>query len=71
VGKIDDHSRFVTGHRWGWSEDSLHLAAAFKRAVAARGLPGTAYVDYADPPVMPMEHPGGCWARDALAMVSA
>ena len=35
---LDDHSRFVTGHRWGWSEDSLHLAAAFKRAVAARGL---------------------------------
>ena len=26
-------------HRWGWSEDSLHLAVAFKRAVAARGLP--------------------------------
>ena len=39
---LDDHSRFITGHRWGWSEDSLHLAAAFKRAVAARGLPRTA-----------------------------
>jgi putative transposase len=53
VAFLDDHSRFVTGYRWGWSEDSLHLAVAFKRAVAARGLPGTAYVDYADPPVMP------------------
>ena len=41
---LDDHSRFITGHRWGWSEDSLHLAAAFKRAVAARGLPRTLYV---------------------------
>ncbi len=43
---LDDHSRFITGHRWGWSEDSLHLAAAFKRAVAARGLPRTLYVGY-------------------------
>ena len=41
VAFLDDHSRFITGHRWGWSEEnSLHLAAAFKRAVAARGLPG-------------------------------
>ena len=45
VAFLDDHSRFVTGARWGWSEDSLHLAAAFKRAVAARGLPARAYVD--------------------------
>lgn len=45
VAFLDDHSRFITGHRWGWSEDSLHLAAAFKRAVAARGLPRKLYVD--------------------------
>ena len=47
---LDDHSRFVTGHRWGWSEDSLHLAVAFKRAVAARGLPARAYVFVLDTP---------------------
>jgi len=68
VAFLDDHSRFITGHRWGWSEDSLHLAAAFKRAVAARGLPGTAYVDYADTPVMPMaaERPWSACASGPL-----
>ena len=71
VAFLDDHSRFVTGHRWGWSEDSLHLAVAFKRAVAARGLPARAYVDYADTPVMPIEHPGWCCARDVVVAGSA
>jgi putative transposase len=60
VGKIDDHSRFVTGHRWGWSEDSLHLAAAFKRAVAARGLPRTLYVDN-----------GACFVDETTAVTCA
>ena len=32
---IDDHSRLITGFRWGLSEDTLHLAEALKRAVAA------------------------------------
>jgi putative transposase len=44
VAFLDDHSRFVTGYRRGWSEDSLHLAAAFKRAIAARGLPRTLWI---------------------------
>jgi putative transposase len=57
---LDDHSRFVTGHRWGWSEDSLHLAAAFKRAVAARGLPALAYVDYAGSWIMPTQARRSC-----------
>ena len=60
VAFLDDHSRFVTGHRWGWSEDSLHLAAAFKRAVAARGLPGTAYVDN-----------GACFVDETIAVTCA
>ena len=57
---LDDHSRFITGYRWGWSEDSLHLAAAFKRAVAARGLPGTAYVDN-----------GACFVDETIAVTCA
>ena len=60
VAFIDDHSRFITGHRWGWSEDSLHLAVAFKRAVAARGLPGTAYVDN-----------GACFVDETIAVTCA
>ena len=35
---IDDHSRLIAGFRWGFSEDSLHLAEALKRAVAVRGV---------------------------------
>ena len=34
VAFLDDHSRFITGHGWGWSEDSLHLAAAFSGPAA-------------------------------------
>ena len=60
VAFLDDHSRFITGHRWGWSEDSLHLAVAFKRAVAARGLPGTAYVDN-----------GACFVDETIAVTCA
>ena len=63
VAFLDDHSRFITGYRWGWSEDSLHLAAAFKRAVAARGLPGTAYVDYAEVDVKPENLNPACSGR--------
>jgi putative transposase len=57
---LDDHSRFITGHRWGWSEDSLHLAAVFKRAVAARGLPRTLYVDN-----------GACFVDETTAVTCA
>ena len=60
VAFIDDHSRFVTGYRWGWSEDSLHLAVAFKRAVAARGLPARAYVDN-----------GACFSDETFAVTCA
>jgi len=34
---IDDHSRLVTGHRWGHSEDTVHLEAAMRNALASRG----------------------------------
>jgi transposase InsO family protein len=52
---IDDHSRLITGFRWGFSEDSLHLAEALKRAVAIRGVPARLYVDN-----------GACFSDEAL-----
>jgi putative transposase len=42
---LDDHSRAVVGHRWGYSEDSVRLAAALRPALAARGIPEGVYVD--------------------------
>jgi putative transposase len=42
---IDDHSRLITGCRWGYSEDSLHLAEALRQAIAIRGVPTRLYVD--------------------------
>jgi putative transposase len=42
---IDDHSRAVPGHRWGFAEDTVRLAAALRPALAARGVPEYIYVD--------------------------
>jgi len=42
---IDDHSRALTGYRWGHSEDALHLAAALRAGLAARGIPQVVYLD--------------------------
>ena len=42
---LDDHSRLVTGHRFGFAEDTVRLAAALEPALAARGVPGSCYVD--------------------------
>lgn len=42
---IDDHSRLITGCRWGYSEDSLHLAEALRQAIAIRGVPARLYCD--------------------------
>ncbi|MFJ5726271.1 DDE-type integrase/transposase/recombinase [Streptomyces sp. NPDC093149] len=38
---IDDHSRAVMGHRWGFAEDTVRLAAALRPALAARGSRAT------------------------------
>jgi len=46
---IDDHSRLLTGYRWGSMEDSLRLEAALRKGLAARGIPGRAYVDNGSP----------------------
>ncbi|WP_405176982.1 DDE-type integrase/transposase/recombinase [Nocardia sp. NBC_01377] len=42
---IDDHSRAIVGHRWGFAEDTVRLAAALRPALAARGIPQYIYVD--------------------------
>lgn len=42
---IDDHSRLIVGHHWGFAEDSVRLEAALRRGLAARGVPRQAYVD--------------------------
>jgi putative transposase len=42
---IDDHSRAVMAARFGFSEDTVRLAAALRPALAARGVPEQIYVD--------------------------
>jgi putative transposase len=42
---IDDHSRAIVGHRWGFAEDTVRLAAALRPALQARGIPAYVYVD--------------------------
>ncbi|EWT04674.1 transposase, partial [Intrasporangium chromatireducens Q5-1] len=42
---LDDHSRLVTGYRFGFAEDVVRLAAALEPALASRGVPAACYVD--------------------------
>jgi putative transposase len=42
---LDDHSRLLTGYRWGHSEDTLRLEAALRAGIACRGLPRVVYLD--------------------------
>jgi len=42
---LDDHSRLITGYRFGFSEDTVRLGVALEPALAARGVPGSVYVD--------------------------
>jgi putative transposase len=42
---LDDRSRLVVGYRFGFAEDTVRLAAALQPALAARGVPDSAYVD--------------------------
>ncbi|MFN8079796.1 MAG: DDE-type integrase/transposase/recombinase [Kineosporiaceae bacterium] len=42
---IDDHSRVVVGHRWGFAEDPRPVGGALRPALAARGVPASVYVD--------------------------
>jgi hypothetical protein len=47
----------VMGARWAHHDDVVRMAAAFRPALQARGVPKSAYLDYADPPVMPTRAP--------------
>ena len=42
---IDDHSRAVMGARWAHHDDVVRMAAAFRPALQARGVPGSVYLD--------------------------
>jgi putative transposase len=46
---IDDHSRAIMGARWAHSDDVVRMAAAFRPALQARGVPGRAYFDNGSP----------------------
>jgi putative transposase len=59
---IDDHSRAVVGHRFGYAEDTVRLAAALRPALAARGVPEAVYVDNGSAFV-------DAWLRRALAVL--
>lgn len=42
---IDDHSRAVMGARWSHHDDVVRMAAAFRPALQARGVPESVYLD--------------------------
>jgi putative transposase len=42
---IDDHSRAVMGARWAHHDDVVRMAAAFRPALQARGVPRSCYLD--------------------------
>ncbi len=42
---IDDHSRAVMGARWAHHDDVVRMAAAFRPALQARGVPKAVYLD--------------------------
>ena len=46
---IDDHSRAVMGARWSHHDDVVRMAAAFRPALQARGVPQAAYLDNGSP----------------------
>ena len=46
---IDDHSRAVMGARWSHHDDVVRMAAAFRPALQARGVPKSCYLDNGRP----------------------
>ncbi|MDQ3989698.1 MAG: DDE-type integrase/transposase/recombinase [Actinomycetota bacterium] len=42
---LDDNSRALMGHRFGFAEDTVRLAAALRPALGSRGIPDGVYVD--------------------------
>jgi putative transposase len=68
---IDDYSRALTGYRFGYAEDTVRLEAALRRGIERRGVPETAYLDYADSRIMPTFAELTCSAVVTAAEVSA
>ena len=46
---IDDHSRAVMGARWSHHDDVVRMAAGFRPALQARGVPQACYLDNGSP----------------------
>jgi putative transposase len=46
---IDDHSRAVMGARWSHHDDVVRMAAGFRPALQARGVPRSCYLDNGSP----------------------
>ena len=46
---IDDHSRAVAGARWSHHDDVVRMAAGFRPALQARGVPRACYLDNGSP----------------------
>jgi len=67
---IDDHSRLITGYRWGFAEDTVRLAAALRPALAARGVPGSVYVDYVPRHIVQVLWPAGLCGRAGVVGLS-
>src|SRR5271166_918223 len=55
---LDDHSRYVVGHRWGHGEDTLGMQAALHDAVKTHGCPQRLYVDNGSAPTPAASWPG-------------
>src|SRR5713101_1133598 len=54
---VDDHSRLLVDGRFFARENARACQDLLRRAITRRGLPEVFYADYADTPVMPIEHP--------------
>src|SRR5262249_60588758 len=46
---VDDHSRAVMGARWAHHDDVVRMAAAFRPALQARGVPPACYLGNGSP----------------------
>lgn len=57
---IDDHSRLITAHAWGWAENTKLLELVFKDAILKHGCPDRLYCDN-----------GSAFSSHYLALVSA
>ena len=55
---LDDHSRYVVGHRWGHGEDTLGMQAALHDAVKTHGCPQKAVLRQRQPPTPAVNWPG-------------